>query len=496
MSDDHSSTVLGSYGNDIIRTPNLDRLAAEGMRFTNAYANSPICSASRQSLLTGKYPHATGVNLLFTPFPDKGNETIAEYLSDRNFGTALIGKSHFNDWIWAPLYQHGRPDHGFQRLNDGEGYRQYLRQLPKGEWPSAEIETYDKAAIGSSMALRMNANNLPAPCHDEHCEGTYLARQAIEFMQQKKESRFCLWLAFHEPHQPYAFPVEYRGKYDPDEMLLPPGSAEDDRWVPAIYADMSEKEKRGIIASYYTSVEYMDKNVGLVLDAIDRLGLRENTLVIYLSDHGYLLYEHKRFEKHTMWAEAVKAPLIVRGRGIQAGAVSDALVEFVDVVPTAIEALGLPPMPEVQGSSFMPVLANQAAQHREYVFAEYLEDNTAMLASARFKYIFYTGKKDLGLNYQTGQPPSGIFQRLYNLEKDPKEEHNLAYLPQYDSIVQGFQHKMLQRFRQTHPDAHNEPDNMTTLGKLVWYCEPRDVGHEPGLEIERVFEYVPPKIKE
>jgi choline-sulfatase len=103
ISDDHSTRTLGCYGNEVIRTPNIDRIASAGTRFTNAYANAPICSGSRQSLLTGKYPHASGVNLLFTPFNDDMNYTVAEHMRAHGISTAMIGKTHWNDWIYSQL---------------------------------------------------------------------------------------------------------------------------------------------------------------------------------------------------------------------------------------------------------------------------------------------------------------------------------------------------------------------------------------------------------
>ena len=147
LTDDHTLSVTGVYGNTIIRTPSIDELAAEGVMFNRAYCNAPICSASRQSLLTGKYPHATGVNLLFTPFPDEGNTTIAEHLKKYNYRTAMIGKSHFNNWMWYPLYKNGLPTHGFDILIQTEDYRDFLYaraelfcQKLKKELPNVNVE--------------------------------------------------------------------------------------------------------------------------------------------------------------------------------------------------------------------------------------------------------------------------------------------------------------------------------------------------------------------
>jgi len=125
VADDHAYTTAGCYGNEKIKTPNIDRLAKQGIRFTNAYSNSPICSASRQSMLTGKYPHATGVNLLFTPFNDEQNYTIAEHLRASGFKTGIIGKTHFNDWIYWNYWEEW-PDYGFDSKVSAQDWKHSL----------------------------------------------------------------------------------------------------------------------------------------------------------------------------------------------------------------------------------------------------------------------------------------------------------------------------------------------------------------------------------
>ena len=484
VGDDHASTVLGAYGNQIIHTPNLDRLARQGAIFTRAYANSPLCSASRQSLLTGKYPHATGVNLLFTPFNDKMNTTIAEHLQPEGFATALIGKAHFNTWIWTGLYQNGFPSFGFNTLIDRSEHRQWLQTHPPRPVPDS-VATFNRSTEDPDKIARMNPHVLPQPYYDQDAPGTFLAQSAIRFMQAHQDERIFLWLAFHEPHAPFEFPIEYAGKYRAEDMKLPTGSPEDDRWVPERFQGFSDEQKKGVIASYYTSVEYMDKNIGLVVEALKEKGLYEETLIIYLGDQGYLLNEHKRFEKHTMWKESIQAPLIVVGNGLSQDTVYDQLIEFVDVVPTINDALGVAPLEEAQGKSFYPLLQNESYAARDHVFAEFLEDNKAMVATSRWKYVFSTGKRDLGQGYATGLGASGITHRLYNLVTDPGETTNVAN--SHPTIVDSLQQLMLTRFMETHPYANELPTDLTTDGKLVWFCEPRDVGAEFGGEPLRIF---------
>jgi len=475
VADDHALKVTGSYGNNIIRTPNIDKLAREGVMFTQAYCNSPICSASRQSMLTGKYPYATGVNLLFTPFPDEGNITIAEHLRERGYKTALVGKTHFNNWAWAPIYEEGLPDHGFDTMIEGAQYRQYLQQNPQPALPDY-TEFYAPGEMAAdNIPEWMNSRNLPHLVYDEYSSGTFYARQAVQFLKENKETPFFLWVAFFEPHHPYYYPVEFAGRYNPGDMPLPEGSLEDDRWIPAKFRNLTGEQRRGIIAAYYTSTEYMDKNIGLVLDALKENGLEENTLVLYLSDNGYLLNDHRRFEKHTMWEEAIRQPMILKaGKLYEPGSQTNALVEYVDVVPTVLEILGEPSIDEVQGKSFLPVLNGKAGEHRDIGFSTYLEVNMAMVCSKKWKYIFTTGSRDLGIGYATGYGPSGIVHRLYDLENDPLEERDVS--AQYPDVLREMQQEMLKRFTETHPDADRLPEKLTPEGKLVWFCEPRDTG--------------------
>ncbi len=483
VGDDHASTVLGAYGNARVRTPHLDRLAARGSIFRNAYANAPICSASRQSMLTGKYPHATGVNLLFTPFDDTRNTTVAEHLQQRGFATALVGKAHFNTWVWAPLYTDGPPQFGFDTLVDRPEYRRWLAAHPPRPVPP-DAETY-RAEDTADPVAGLNPGARPHAYYDADAEATFLTGAAARFVEASRDRRLFLWLAYHQPHAPFAFPLEYGGRYAAVDMPLPTGSPADNRWVPTVYRDLTEAQRRGIIAAYYTSVEYLDAQVGRVMADLEAAGVLDETLVVYVGDQGYLLNDHRRFEKHTMWREAIQAPLIVAGPGVPQGVTFDELIEFVDLAPTIAEALGVAPVAGAQGRSFWALLQNQPYVPRTDAFAEYLEDNTAMLATARWKYVFASGKRDLGLGYATGRGPAGVTHHLYDLAADPGETRSVAAA--HPAVVDSLKALMLGRFAATHPDAARLPQGLTVDGQLVWFCEPRDVGAESGGVPQRVF---------
>ena len=455
----------------------MDKLAEDGLKFTHAYAQSPICAPSRQSILSGKYPHASGVSLVFTPFQDHGNTTIAEVLQDNGFSTALIGKNHFNNFFWYDLYKDGFPTFGFDSIFfKRPQYEQWRMENPMPPIPES-IETRHL-----NNAAHKNPEYKPQAVYDSFAIGTFYAREAIRFMEenQKKDKPFFLWLAFHEPHAPFNFPIEFADSYDPDKLPMGQQGPEDERWIPEMFRDLTEEERRGIIASYYTSVEYMDKNMGMVVDAIDEMGLAENTLVIYTSDQGYHLNDHGRFEKHTMYKEAVQAPLIVRGPGIPKSRESNALVELLDLGPTFTDYLGLQPAGDWQGKSFRNILENPEAELHDYVFSTFHHDNKAMVANHKWKYIFTTGHHDLDLNYQTGYGPSGIYHKLFGLKNDPGELRNLAYREEYIDTLRMLRDVMLQKFEATHPLAENCPEELNKLGQLVWYLEPRDAGSTYG----------------
>ncbi|MBN1995936.1 sulfatase-like hydrolase/transferase [candidate division KSB1 bacterium] len=464
IGDDHAASVLGCYGNTIVRTPNLDKMASRGVRFSTAFANAPLCSASRQSLLTGRYPHATGVTLLRTPFP-ADQVTIAEHLKERGYVTGVIGKTHFNDDL----------PHGFNVRITARDYQRWLVENPPQK-PPQDIKTRPKwRPFVDPARIWLNADMLPSEYYDKDCEGKFLADQAIKFLHENKINKFCLWVGFHEPHSPFHFPIEYMEKYNPENMPLPETGPEDDRWIPEIFRDLSESDKRGIIVSYYTSVEHLDKNIGLILSALEELQLDSETLVVYIGDQGYLIGDHKRFEKHMMWDPAIRSPLIFQAGGRYGPArVIDALTEFVDLAPTILDILDVDPMPDAQGRSFKAVLDGSKKEYKDYVFSEFLVDNKSMVRSKEWKYIYTTGERDLGQGYTTGYGPSGVLHRLYNVANDPFEKKNLADGPRNTKILSSLKQRLLEWFKNTHPHARQIPDTLSVDEQLARFCIPPD----------------------
>jgi len=187
-----------------------------------------------------------------------------------------------------------------------------------------------------------------------------------------------------------------------------------------------------------------------------------------------LLDHHKRFEKHTMWEESVNAPLIINAFGN--GIVEKSFVEFIDLMPTLLDAIGIDPMETAQGKSFLPLLKKETETHRTFVFSEYYPDNKSMIRTKDWKYIFTTGEKDLAQGYQTGNPPSGLLHKLYNQRTDAKEHNNLAEDLKNEKVIHDLREKMLQVFMNTHPKANVLPQGLNIDQKLAFFCQPIDEG--------------------
>ncbi|MEM8897443.1 MAG: sulfatase-like hydrolase/transferase [Bacteroidota bacterium] len=462
ISDDLAAYALGSYGQTLFQTPNIDRLAAQSVLFENAYANSPMCTPSRASFITGRYAHAAGVSLLRSPLPDS-TYTLAEHLKKSGFQTGIFGKNHFNSEL----------KHGFDTIVDRRQYREYLSKVSYPE-PDSGVgvrPTWKPFRDPARIWLNADANASGLPY--DHSQATFVAREAVNFLKANKDQpTFCM-ASFFEPHSPFNFSNEFYGTYDGVDPPVPTTSSEDDQWVPEIFRDMPDEDQKGITRAYHTSVRYLDQNVGYILDQLEEMGIADETLIVFFGDHGYLLGHHKRFEKHMMWEEAVRVPLLVKN-GSGTKRISDQ-VELVDVVPTVLDMMGLPALTGAQGESLSPIIAG-APKKNPLIYAEYMADNKAMVSDGRYKYIFTSGKRDLGQGYATGNPPTGILHRLYDLENDPHEAKDISREADYQVVLKRLQAALLKWFRDTHPLAGSISSDLSLDEQLSLYCEPLEEG--------------------
>jgi choline-sulfatase len=463
--DDHAPYVCGAYGNKTVRTPNLDHLGAAGMRFDRAYCNSPVCTASRQSFLTGRYPRTLGVTQLQTPLPD-GSPTLARLLRAAGYDTAAIGKMHFNSDL----------KHGFDLRIDLADHARHLKEHGRQPLPTGVEVQPPWRPFRDPARVWLNSACLPFGALDADMAGTFFAHEAERYLREGRKRPFFLMVSFYEPHSPFRFPVEYRGKYRPEQFTIPKVGPEDDGQIPAVFRGLTDREKQGIIAAYYTSTEFMDKNVGLVLDALEKSGHLADTLVISTGDHGYMLGQHGRFEKHCCYEPAVRAPLLVRWPGhVKAGKSTGALVEFVDIVPTVLEFCQVPVPATVQGQSLAALLRGEAKRHRDHVIVEYAENEEAMIRSERWKLIYCTGKRARQDGYATGRPSPGRTIRLYDEENDPEEMTNLGGRPEQARRVADLTARLAEHMKRTAREPEPVPKDGDVHKVLEFCLQPRDV---------------------
>lgn len=463
VADDHAGGTLGIDGDARQATPRLDQLARQGVRFDRAYCNAPLCTPSRQALITGRLPHALGVTRLSSPLPDDA-VTLGDWLSEFGYQTAAFGKMHFNS----------RARHGFALRLDTRDWRAWLMaHPPEGGDHRRPWRPFDEPA-----AVWLNAEGHDAGLPEASMETTYYADRAIEFLKRRRDDAkpFALVVSFYEPHSPFRFPRGDAGRYRRDQFPVPALTDSDRREQPQIFRSLTPDDVRGIQASYYTSLSFLDRQVGRVVDALDALGLGRDTLVVYVGDNGYLLGQHGRFEKHCMYEPAVRVPLLMRWPGrLPANRAIRDLVEMVDVLPTALDMLNLPHPSDLHGQSLVALAQGRdGAQGHDVAFSEYLECEEAMVRSARYKLVVGTGLRARKDGCAPANAPLRPYERLYDLAADPGETVDLANRPDLASIQNELRRQLYQRFTSTRLGLGPLPSGLNEQQTIRWCLVPKD----------------------
>jgi len=409
--DQMRADCLASYGNRVVRTPAIDRLASEGARYTGHFVQTPQCVPSRVSLATGRYPHVHRTPTNLYKLPDQ-ERTLARILNGHGYHTAAVGERPF-----APRNYLG----GYQELVASGSEHEAL--LARNGWHGNNIPAANRRRLEEFERLskeRYQASAVPWP--EELDETAFFAGQARQFLRRNRERPFFLQVNLRRPHHPFDPPAPFDRMYDgatfpashtrSGEMdNKPPGHRK--AQLASVGFDltkMSPADLDRVKSFYYGMISLNDKYSGQVLEELDSLGLSDRTLVIFNSDHGEMLGDHGLlFKGGYMYDEVLHTPLILRAPGkIAPGAVRDGLCEEIDVVPAVLELLGLRAEPGVQGKSLVPAGSKNA------VFAEF---PTIQAARTReWKLVHYQRAK-LG--------------ELYDLKNDPQELHNLWDDPGY-----------------------------------------------------------------
>ena len=334
---DDLNDALGCYGHPLVKSPNIDRLAAEGVRFEHAYCQFPLCSPSRVSLLTGLRPGTTRIFDLRADFRDHLPDvvTLPQAFKRQGYFVARVGK----------LFHYGVPGQiGTNGLDDPRSWDEVVN--PRGRDKDEEdrvINYTPKRGLGSAMSF------YKAEGTDEEQTDGRGATAAIELMEKHQDQPFFLGVGFYRPHTPYVAPKRYFELYPLDKIKLPynPPDDQDDIPEPAeqirpLNYGLSEQQLRECTQAYFAAITFMDAQVGRLLDALDRLKLADKTIVVLWGDHGYLLGEHGQWMKQSLFEESARVPLIIYAPGAKGnGHASPRIVETIDIYPTLAALCGV-----------------------------------------------------------------------------------------------------------------------------------------------------------
>lgn len=471
---------LSCYGHPHLKTPNIDRLASRGVRFTRAYVQSPICGPSRMSTYTGRYVHSHGASWNGIPLK-VGEMTMGDHLRAAGMGCWLVGKTHMradaegmrrlgldpDSIIGARVAECGfdvfERDDGMVAIGpdgplenpDDHRYSHYLRERgyagdnPWHDHANSGVDAAGNVLSGWFMKNAAEAANIEEP----DSETPYLTRRAMEFIEQASAPWLC-HLSYIKPHWPYIVPAPYHTMYDTSHIKPAVRTNEEfDNAHPVLKAFMTspvgkafsrDEVREAVIPAYMGLIKQCDDQIGLLLEWLDQTGRMDDTMIVLTSDHGDFLGDHWMGEKTFFHDTSVKIPLIIFDPSSDAdatrGTVCDELVESIDLLPTFLEIAGGDPQAVghiVEGKSLVPILHGKAdGAHRERVICEYDYAATPIAerleVGAREAVIFMVADRRYKLIHCEG----GFRPILFDLEADPDELHDLGDSEQHAEIVE------------------------------------------------------------
>jgi len=423
---------ISSYGETKMITPNIDKLASEGLQFNNAYTNIAVCGASRASLMTGIRPSLNRFNDFSTRAQVDTPQAISlnQLFMDNGYQTISYGK----------IYHHS------------DDFQQYWSEKDKGQIQSDFQDPKSIERVNNAEKGEYGNKNLTYeyPDVDDYAYNDgKITKNAIHKLKVLKEDDqpFFMAVGYVSPHLPFIQPKKYWDMYDHDLIQLANNSYQPEN-SPFIaieaqhnsaelrknYLDIPAQGKlnddlaRNLIHGYYASVSYMDALIGELIKELDDLGLRENTTIILWSDHGYFLGEHGFWCKHSTFHEAVKIPFIISAAGYAKNQTTDSFTELVDVYPTLCELANITPPTYLHGKSLTSVLENPSIQLKDEIYTRYKQGEAVV--DANYSYTeFYNGKSYLG-------------NMMYDMKTDLKQNIDISKIPANSELVKMYSHKL------------------------------------------------------
>ncbi len=411
---------IGCYDHPLVQTPNIDALAARGVRFPHAYCQFPLCGPSRASFMTGLYPDQSLVkrNAIYIREHVPNVNTMSQMFRDAGYFATRVGK----------IYHYNVPKHvGTGGHDDPYSWDHTINPRGRDKDEEDQIFSLKPGSFGATLSW------LAAEGSDEEQTDGIAATAAIGVLQHhaKNQTPFFLAVGLYRPHTPYVAPQKYFDMHPLDQIQVPtvPAGYLDSIPLPARKSISRKKEQlnldvkvaRQAIQAYYASISFADAQLGRILKALDETGLADNTIVLFTSDHGYHMGEHGHYQKTTLFESAARVPLVMAGPGISVGAVAPTMAEMVDFYPTLAELAGLQIPKFVSGISLAPALRDPSLTPRSSSLTQYAEGYS--LRTANFRYTQW------GVDGAAGV-------ELYDHRTDPAEMNNVASQAKYAANLQ------------------------------------------------------------
>ncbi len=429
-------------------TPHIDRIAETGCTFARAYTPCPLCSPARAAMMTGRFPHAVGVPSNTSERvtgPSPAEVMVSQLLARRGYRCGYSGKWHISrgpvePWGFAEVVGN---HHHYARWCRREG-------VPLTVISDDSPQRFRLADAAGRLGAYSTPVPAPAPCGAGQDYDSFVAAEADRLVRRyaQQDSPFAVWCCFHGPHPPFVIPEPYYSLYSPGEIPRPANFADPpqaiERWQGAVspiasrFLQWDWPAWQKAAAAYRGYVKLLDDAVGLLLETLRRLKLLDETVVIYTTDHGEMLGNHRLWQKMNMYEESAHIPLIVRPPGGCPRRQVEALVNLADVAPTILDFAGIEPPGNLHSSSLRPLIAGEAGDDREATFSQWNSHelrpgNLRMVRTERHKYIWYPEGKD----------------SLYNLSADPHELTDRIDDPSCAGIVREHRARLLEWLRAT-----------------------------------------------
>jgi iduronate 2-sulfatase len=441
---DDLNTNIGAYDHYLVKTPNIDRLADEGLLFLNAFSNFPLCGPSRVSFMTGLYPDQSTIKKLRTLVRDRLPDvtTMSQNFMNNGYTAARVGK----------IYHYNNPKGiGTAGHDDPASWQHTVNPIGRDKEEEDQIFSLTPGKFGATLSW------LAADGKDEEQTDGKVATEAIKLLNQyaKEDTPFFLGVGFYKPHTPFVAPKKYFDMYSKDKIKIPevpngylsslPKPAQEILTRLKAQNNLSEEHARSAIQAYYACVSFLDAQVGRVLEALEQNGLKENTIIVFTSDHGYHLGEHGYYQKRTLFEDSGRVPLIISYPGQPSkGKETKSLVEMIDFYPTLSELVGIPIPLFVSGESMVPILENPRLKTRETALTQLEEGYT--LRTEHYRYTRWLNGGE------------GMIE-LYDRRKDPAEMDNLAGKSKYNKKISELDKILTERIK----DTSKKPKNLTVI---------------------------------